>query len=151
VTDERGGNRCGDPKNAGQFSEARGGNLTTASGGGKVNVGGDTINDIRRRIERDYPHTINTLHQNRHIAGTAEYDPARSTLTEDPANLIALYSGKGAPILSLNGNWTEKERFEHTSEIGFWRDLNGTEAPTKRGIIRYSKKNGIHVVPAKPG
>jgi hypothetical protein len=110
----------------------------------------EIVSDIREQIRNDYPHTINEQHQNRHIEGAVGYDPMRSTLTADPEELIRLYSGKGIPIRSVSGDWTEKERFDHTSEIGIWRDTNGTEASTKRGIIRYSTRNGLHIVPAKP-
>ena len=106
---------------------------------------------IRQRIRTEYPLTVHAGHQNKHIAGTKEYDPTRSTLTAAPEELLALYAGKGDPIRSGRGEWRQKERFTHTSEIGVWRNKDtGVELATTRGIIHYSKKKGAHIVPAEP-
>ena len=88
--------------------------------------------------------------QNKHIRGSHNFDPTRSELTADPVELIQLYAGKSLPQATKSGAWNQKERFTHTSEIGIWKDLHGRESPTKEGIFHYSKKNGIHIVPARP-
>lgn len=98
-----------------------------------------------------FPPKLNSLLQNRHIEGTTEFDPTRGTLTVDPEVLFTKYAGKGDPIRASSGKWANKERFEHTAEIGIWRDkFTGVEAPTKTGIIHYSKRQGAHIVPANP-
>ena len=112
-------------------------------------------NDFRRtvhaEIQSEYPLTLNAGVQNKHIRGRANFDPSRSELTADPEELIRLYAGKSEPILSKSGIWNQRERFFHDSEIGIWRDKRtGISAPTNAGIFHYSKKKGIHIVPAKP-
>jgi hypothetical protein len=107
--------------------------------------------ETRELIEKEYPKTLDTLHQDRHIAGTEKYDPTRSELTEDPQMLLDLYAGKGSLVKSNSGKWAKKERFEHNTIIGIWRNnATGEEAPTNRGMIHYSKKRGLHIVPSRP-
>jgi hypothetical protein len=44
-----------------------------------------------------------------------------------------------------------RERFDTGDQvIGTFRDQQGRSAPTTRGIIRYSGKGTVHVVPAAP-
>lgn len=105
---------------------------------------------IKAQIGTDYPLTLNVSQQNKHIIGTKEFDPQRSTLTADPDELIKLYAGKGDLIIANNKSWTNRERFVHTSTIGTYRDVDGKEYPTNAGLIHYSKKRGCHIVPAKP-
>jgi hypothetical protein len=104
--------------------------------------------ETHRAIGKEYPLTLNEARQNRHIAGTSDFDPARSALTEDPVKLIELYAGKGSLIFSESGVWTRRERFTHTGVIGVYRNMTGYEADTTKGIIHYSK-NGAHIVPAR--
>ena len=107
--------------------------------------------EIHERIRNEFPLTLNQAHQDKHITGTAVFDPLRSTLTADPTMLINLYAGKGIPLQIKKGDWNQRERFIHTSEIGIWRDKNtGSEAPTNVGIIHYTKRRGAHIVPANP-
>ena len=124
-----------------------------------MNAGGENVSensgkfkeDVHKLIHEEYPLKLNEGHQNKHIIGSSNFDPQRSTLTADPIELIKLYAGKSKPIPTKAGMWSEKERFTHTSEIGIWRDTNrGKEASTNKGILRYSKKNGVHVVPSDP-
>jgi hypothetical protein len=103
-----------------------------------------------KRIRDEFPHTLNKARQDKHIAETGAYDPARSTLTADPGELIKLYAGNGDPILTQDGVWNQRERFTHTSAIGIYRDLSGTEIETKVGILHYAKIKGVHIVPANP-
>ena len=115
--------------------------------------GGNAMNkqDIHELIQKQYLLTINETHQNKHIAGSSNFDPARGTLTADPLELIKLYAGKGNPIQTNSGNWSQRERFVHTSVIGIWRDKNtGGESPINAGIIHYTKDKGAHIVPANP-
>ncbi len=106
--------------------------------------------DVHKQIKNSYPMKVNIGMQNKHIRGSKNFDSTRSELTADPGELIQLYAGKSLPQTTKSGVWNQKERFTHTSEIGVWKDLHGREAPTKEGIFHYSKKNGIHVVPARP-
>lgn len=105
---------------------------------------------VHAQIGKDYPLPVNSGQQGKHIVGSANFDPKRSTLTADPEKLIELYAGKGEPIQTKAGKWNQRERFVHSSEIGIYRDLAGNEQPTTVGIIHYTKKKGAHVVPAKP-
>jgi len=105
---------------------------------------------VHAQIRTDYPLTLNAVRQNKHIEGTADFDPRRGTLTVDPAALIAQYAGHGDPIRTNSGAWNQRERFAHTSDIGIWRNEAGLELPTNRGIIHYSKNRGAHIVPADP-
>lgn len=106
---------------------------------------------VHKQIREEYSLTVNEGLQNKHIVGTNNYDPTRSTLTADPKELIALYAGKSNPIMPKSRIWNERERFTHTSEIGIWRDLyTGESLPTNNGQFHYSKKRGIHIVPTKP-
>lgn len=105
---------------------------------------------VHEEIRKDYPLKLNEGAQNKHIRGKHNFDPARSELTADPNELIRLYAGKSMPQRTNAGDWSHKELFIHTSKIGIWRDLNGHEAPTTAGMIHYSKKKGLHIVPAQP-
>lgn len=106
---------------------------------------------VHEEIKKSYPLTVNTGMQNKHIRDTNNFDPTRGELTADPEELIKLYAGKSEPIMPASGVWNQKERFTHTSEIGIWRDkTTGESAPTRKGLLHYSKKRGIHIVPAKP-
>lgn len=106
---------------------------------------------VHEEIRKDYPLKLNEGAQNKHIRGTNNFDPARSELTADPNELLKLYAGKAEPIMPQSGVWNQKERFIHTHEIGIWRDkTTGKSALTKAGLIHYSKRKGVHIVPAKP-
>lgn len=99
----------------------------------------------------DYSTALNTGAQNKHIEGSAGYDPSRGTLTADPQALYDMYAGKGRYLATRGNEWNNKERFEHTDIIGTYRSTKGIDLPTKRGIIHYSKRKGWHIVPARPG
>lgn len=106
---------------------------------------------VHEKIKKSYPMTVNTGMQNKHVRGTNNFDPTRGELTADPEELIKLYAGKSEPIMPASGVWNQKERFTHTSKIGIWRNkATGESAPTRKGLLHYSKKRGIHIVPAKP-
>lgn len=105
---------------------------------------------VYEEIKKSYPLTVNTGMQNKHIRGANNFDDTRSELTADPEELIKLYAGKSEPRQAKNGEWNHKEHFVHTSEIGIWRDLEGHEVPTTAGMIHYSKKKGVHIVPMRP-
>lgn len=106
--------------------------------------------EVHEIIRKDYPLIVNAAKQNKHIRGTSNFDPTRSELTADPEELIKLYAGKSEPVMPKSGKWNQKERFVHTSIIGIWRDLAGNEVLTSRGMIHYSPKKGLHIVPSEP-
>lgn len=97
-----------------------------------------------------YSKEMNANAQNRHIAGSLNYDETRSTLTADPKELYNLYSGKSVLKVTKSGAWAQKEYFIHNSVIGTYRDLQGNKVETTAGIIRYSKTKGWHITPARP-
>ena len=93
---------------------------------------------------------LNKKKQDRHIKDSSYYEEGRSILTADPEILIKLYSGHGTLII-VDGLWSNKERFEHTADIGIWKSYDGkVSMQTNRGILHYSRENGVHVVPARP-
>ncbi|MGI6080828.1 MAG: minor capsid protein [Candidatus Avilachnospira sp.] len=111
-------------------------------------------NEIKRRVHKlineEYPLKLNKGMQDKHISGSSNFDPKRSELTADPEELIRLYAGKSEIRTAKSDEWNHKEFFEHTDIIGIWRNEDGEEMPTKRGIFHYSKKKGIHIVPSNP-
>ncbi|MGI6498439.1 MAG: polymorphic toxin type 50 domain-containing protein [Oscillospiraceae bacterium] len=105
---------------------------------------------VHETIKKEYSIKLNSGQQDKHIIGTNNYIPGRSTLTADPAELIELYAGKGEPIQTNKGTWGGRERFIHSDTIGVYVSPGGLELPTRRGVMHYSKKKGIHIVPGKP-
>lgn len=106
--------------------------------------------EVHKLINEEYPLKLNKGMQDKHIRGSSNYDPKRSELTANPDELIRLYAGKSEIRPTKSGEWNHKELFEHTDVIGIWRNEDGEEMPTKRGIFHYSKKKGIHIVPSNP-
>jgi len=99
---------------------------------------------------RGYNLELNKTKQDRHIKHSPNYVEGRSVLTADPEMLIHLYLGRGVPII-IDGVWINKERFTHSDIVGIWKSPDGkVSAQTCNGIIHYSPKKGVHVVPAQP-
>jgi hypothetical protein len=90
-------------------------------------------------------------HQGKHIVGSPNYDPTRSTLTADPKALLERFSGRGTQVGRIPvGKPGSREVFDAGNEtIGIWRNEDGLSAPTSRGTIHYAKR-GAHIVPATP-
>ena len=65
-------------------------------------------NSVHEDIENNYPLTLNTGMQNKHIRGSNNFDQTRSELTADPEELIKLYAGKSEPIMPNSGIWNHK-------------------------------------------
>ena len=111
-------------------------------------------NDLKEKVHKlikdEYTVKLNKGMQDKHIRGSSNFDPNRSELTVDPEELIKLYAGKSEIRFSRSGEWNHKEFFEHTDFIGIWKNEDGEEIPTKRGTFHYSRKKGIHIVPANP-
>jgi len=98
------------------------------------------------------PENVDQGQQDKHIAGTKNYTPGRSTLTVDPQKLIDAHSGNGQPANAApRGQPGFRERFDTGGrEIGTYVDpRTGVASPTTRGIIHYSKR-GAHIVPSSP-
>ena len=121
--------------------------IRTGTHAERYNAFRDSVHEL---IRKDYSLALNVGQQNKHIEGTAEFDPKRSKLNAAPEELIRLYAGRSNPIMPSNGIWNQRERFAHTFEIGVWRNEEGLLLPTNRGIIHYSKRRGVHIVPADP-
>jgi filamentous hemagglutinin len=104
---------------------------------------------MRKGISENQNLNVHYAKQNRHIVDSGNYMEGRSILTADPEMLIEMYAGKAAPII-IDGEWNNRERFEHTEFIGIWKSSDGVKSlPTSRGVIHYSK-HGVHIVPARP-
>ena len=102
------------------------------------------------QIHADYAIKLNKGQQDKHIPGTNNYEEGRSILTADPLELIRLYAGKGHFFQKRNGEWNGRTWFEHSGVIGIYKTPNGVSVETTKGVMHYSKKNGIHIVPSKP-
>lgn len=101
-------------------------------------------------ILSQYAVKLNKGQQDKHIPGTNNYIDGRSILTADPEELIRLYAGKGYFFQKRNGDWKERTWFRHNGIIGIYKNPSGVSMPTDKGIMHYSKKNGIHIIPADP-
>ena len=110
----------------------------------------DKHEGILKNIKSEYNTRVNEKAQAKHVRGNDSFDPSRSELTIDPEELIKEHLSNGVPIMSQAGNWTEKMRFTHSTSIGVWRNKMGDSIETNNGIMHFSKKRGIHVVPAQP-
>ncbi len=109
--------------------------------------------EIKKLIRsEETPKTLNVGSQNKHIRGSKGYIPGRSYIYGDLETAQALvdkYHGTGEIYFNKKGEWIKKEFFTLDEGIGIDIDPEtGTEMPTNRFSIRYSKK-GTHVVPAK--
>ena len=99
---------------------------------------------------RGYNLKVNKSKQGRHIQGSPDYIEGRSILTADPEMLVRLHAGHGTPII-IDGVWSKKERFIHGDIVGIWKSPDGkVSVQTYNGIIHYSRKKGVHIVPAQP-
>ena len=93
---------------------------------------------------------IQSVKQNRHIIGTAEYIEGRSILSANADNLLAEFGGKGMPRTgNLDKVLINQEFVDCGRVIGIFKDKNGVVVNTSKIIIKYSK-NGAHIVPSRP-
>ena len=95
----------------------------------------------------DFPKTVHSGRQDKHIVGSNNYTDGRSVFsgtTRQAEKLIKEYSGTGQ-VLGSN-----RERVDFGKQIGYYVDPQTNERmPTTMGIIHYSK-DGAHIVPARP-
>lgn len=113
----------------------------------KVLNGGNIVEEAIRSGQ--VSKTINKDKQKRHTKD--DHIPGRSYLDGDcdfAQELVDKYGGKGVAILDRHNNWTNKEKFDHSTTIGTHVDIDGTENRTNLGVISYSK-TGTHVYPRK--
>jgi hypothetical protein len=117
-----------------------------------------------KRVIAELPKGIRNGQQNKHIAGTKEYNDYTARLTAkgeygpsringgiaDAQRLVDEYSGKGEPVV-VGGKWLNSETILSNSDtMGIVvNNRNGDEAETTIFKIHYSKK-GVHVVPDYP-
>lgn len=105
---------------------------------------------VKKNIKENYNLSLNKGQQDKHIVGTNNYIEGRSILTADPQELIDMYAGEGFFFQKRNGDWKERTWFEHDDVIGKYIDKDGNSIETTKGIIHYSKRKGVHVVPSNP-
>lgn len=107
---------------------------------------------IRKSIkDGEYPLTINTDKQLRHMLGTAL--PGRSVITvsvDKLQNLVNQFAGTGEIWLNKNGEWSSIEEVDTGEMIGYTVNNNNVVIKTTKVKIHYSK-TGIHVVPYSGG
>ena len=121
------------------------------------------IKEVKRQIS-ELPKNIRIGQQNKHIAGTHEYNqyvksqkakgeygPSRlNGDIEYAQELVNKYSGKGIPDISLKGKWLNAEIIKTDEVIGIVvNNLNGIEKETTNFKIHYGE-NGTHIVPDYP-
>lgn len=103
---------------------------------------------IREAIRRgDYPLTINSEKQARHMIGTAL--PGRSVITVSPEELQSIINqraGDGTLDLSDSLTWGKREIVDAGKEIGYTINAKGDIIITRSIKIHYSK-TGVHAVP----
>lgn len=98
--------------------------------------------------------TLKPGSQGKHIPGHNNYLAGRGYLTvtmEEAQELIREYAGTGEIRRDARGKWTHKEFVTANRVIGYYKDLNGESAPTRRFYISYAvgKNKGAHIVPVK--
>lgn len=114
---------------------------------------------------KEYPATIESGQQRKHVPGTLEYSqyvahytkigefgPSRLTITEaDAQALVYKYRGTGILPRGKTGNWLETEIITiHPDKVGVAvNNKTGAEADTTVFKIHYGKR-GTHVVPDYP-
>ena len=114
---------------------------------------------------KEYPATIESGQQRKHVPGTLEYSqymahytkigefgPSRLTITEaDAQALVYKYRGTGILPRGKAGNWLETEIITiHPEKVGVAvNNKTGAEADTTVFKIHYGKR-GTHVVPDYP-
>lgn len=88
--------------------------------------------------------------QGKHVEGSNNHIPSRSTLTANPRELLQQFAGQGQQMGRIPvGQAGSKEVFDAGRIIGTYRTQAGLSAPTTRGMIHYSN-DGAHIVPAAP-
>lgn len=108
---------------------------------------------LKKAIKTEYNLGINEGRQGKPIIGHNNYVEGKSYLLKEvkPQEFVNQYVGTGDIRRSINGDWTNKQFYEHDSDIGYWVDQEtGKAILTNRISISYSKNNGKHVVPAIP-
>lgn len=122
---------------------------------------------IRNRIKTQYPNSLNSGQQRKHVQGThefqqyvakirgrGEFGPARVTISDDEIReIVSRYMGTG--ILDRNNATGEFRNVEtitiNEKIVGVCvNNMNGVEAMTSVFKIHYSKKHGYHIVPDYP-
>ena len=121
------------------------------------------IEEVKRQIS-ELPKNIRVGQQNKHIAGTHEYNQYVSGQTakgeygpsringdiEYAQRLVDTYSGTGNPDINLKGKWLNAESIKTGEVIGtVVNNLNGIEKETTNFKIHYGE-NGTHIVPDYP-
>lgn len=99
------------------------------------------------KVFSNYPKTVHSGRQDKHIVGTNNYQEGKSVFSgtkADADTLIKQYSGTG----NILGN--NKERVDFGKPIGYYVDpITHEKMLTTKGIIHYSK-DGAHIVPSHP-
>lgn len=118
------------------------------------------VDNVKAMIA-DMPKNINVGQQNKHIAGTHEYEQYVEKLKnageygpsrlngglEFAQRLVDEYAGTGEPDVRDDGSWRNVEKILADRTIGMVvNNVTGAEQPTTNLKIHYSK-NGTHIVP----
>ncbi|MCO6180928.1 polymorphic toxin type 50 domain-containing protein, partial [Ciceribacter sp. RN22] len=101
-------------------------------------------------IPENLGRTIHSGAQDKHIPGTNNYDPSRSTLTADPQSLLdGVHSGQYTIVREIPRGNTTSYIVDFGSPIGEFKSNGTLVGPTQYGQI-VQGKNGVHIIPANP-
>lgn len=132
------------------------------------NLGSDKLNldiylkdeKLRKEIRSNYNLKVNQGRQDKHIKGTNNYKQElangnyKSYLLDGvtPQELVDKYATEGELKRAKKvGKWMDIELLTIDENIGYWIDVDtNKEYLTNRFSIHYSKKQGVHIVPAQP-
>lgn len=115
--------------------------------------GASGADDVAKSTPKPNPNNtkVQTGQQDKYIPGTNNYNQEiakgkyRSTLTENPQQLLDDFAGTGQKI------GTSKEIIDFGKVIGqYYDEVSGTYTETTKGIIHYNSKGQAHIVPARP-
>ncbi|WP_413208503.1 polymorphic toxin type 50 domain-containing protein, partial [Rhodospirillum sp. A1_3_36] len=104
----------------------------------------------RIAVPNDLRTNIHPGAQDKHIPGTNNYDPARSTLTADPQTLLdGVHSGQYPIVRKIPRGNTASYIVDFGSPIGDFKNNGTLVGPTQYGQL-VQGKHGVHIIPANP-
>lgn len=117
----------------------------------QAKIASECCNDPKRIAVPDSLRTnIHSGAQDKHIPGTNNYDPTRSTLTANPQTLLDdVHSGQYPIVREIPRGNTTSYIVDFGSPIGDFKSNGSLIGPTQFGQV-VQGKNGVHIIPANP-
>ncbi|WP_170985955.1 hemagglutinin repeat-containing protein [Rhizobium sp. AU243] len=125
---------------------------TGSQSGGSKGTTGQTSGEAPNRlpVPDDLRTNIHPGAQDKHIPGTNNYDPARSTLTANPQTLLdGVHSGQYPIVREIPRGNTTSYIVDFGSPIGDFKSNGTLVGPTQYGQVVQGKR-GVHIIPANP-